>query len=90
MEEDWNVTIAVELQSGQIHKISGWTDLSLFLLCYWPVTHGSAYTAAVCSLSQSYYKKVTSEHLIKAFISALREAEIPYKIEMPETLSGLA
>lgn len=88
MDEDWNMTIAVEPQSGRIHKISGWKDLSLFLLCYWPVRHGTAYTAAVCTLSQFYYKRIDKEHLIRAFISALHEAEIPYKFETSNMLQG--
>ena len=57
MDNDWNIVIFAEPKKGRIYKISSWTDLSVFLLCYWPVNYGVAYTAAVCSLSQNYYKK---------------------------------
>ncbi|WOC14604.1 DUF982 domain-containing protein [Pseudochrobactrum sp. MP213Fo] len=81
MAEGWSFSIFVETEYGRIHKISGWEDLSVFLLCHWPVAHGAAYTAAVCGLSQSYYSKASSNHLMKIFIHALHEAELPYSFE---------
>ena len=90
MDNDWNIVIFAELQKDRIYKISGWTDLSVFLLCYWPVKYGVAYTAAVCSLSQNYYKRSNTDHIIKLFILALQEAEIPYSLERNTSNSGNA
>lgn len=78
MEKDWNFFIIVEPVQGQVFKISCWTDLSVFLLCHWPVKYGTSYTVAVCTLSQNYYKKSNIEIIIKHFIAALNEAKIPY------------
>lgn len=60
----------------------------MFLLCHWPVQYGASYTAAVCSLSQDYYKKNNIETIIRLFIAALKEAEIPYKLEMATAVHG--
>lgn len=81
MNKDWSFFIITEPEKGRLIKISDWSDLSMFLLCHWPVKYGAAYTAAVCSLSQDYYKKNNIEVIIRLFIAALKEAEIPYKLE---------
>ncbi len=82
MDKDWNLIILIKPEKGKVHKIASWADLSEFLLCHWPMKHGSAYTAAVCNLAQSYYNNIDTENLIKAFLSALDEAGIPYRFEV--------
>lgn len=88
MNKDWSFFIITEPEKGRLIKISDWSDLSMFLLCHWPVKYGAAYTAAVCSLSQDYYKKNNIEVIIRLFITALKEAEIPYKLEMATAAHG--
>lgn len=88
MNRDWSFFIVAEPERGQIYKISDWSDLSMFLLCHWPVKYGASYTAAVCSLSQDFYKKSNIETIIRLFIAALKEAEIPYKFEMAASSHG--
>ncbi len=87
MEKDWNFFIIVEPMQRQIFKISCWTDLSVFLLCHWPVKYGISYTVAVCTLSQNYYKKSNIELIIKRFIAALNEAKIPYYFETDKRIA---
>lgn len=88
MNKVWSFSIVAEPEKGRIIKISDWSDLSMFLLCHWPVKYGAAYTAAVCSLSQDFYKKTNIETIIRLFIAALKEAEIPYKFEMATPAHG--
>lgn len=86
MGKNWGFSIIAEPEKGRIIKISDWSDLSVFLLCHWPVKHGSSYTAAVCSLSQDFYKKSNIKATIRLFIAALNEAEIPYKLVTPTSV----
>lgn len=81
MQEGWDFVIFIKDENGQIFKISAWEDLSMFLLLHWPVNHGMAYTAAVCSLSQYYYNKSNINSFMPLFISALNEAELPYSFK---------
>ena len=88
MNKVWSFSIVAEPEEGRIIKISEWSDLSMFLLCHWPVKYGAAYTAAICSLSQDFYKQSNIETIIRLFIAALKEAEIPYKFEMATPAHG--
>ncbi|MDR2312164.1 MAG: DUF982 domain-containing protein [Brucellaceae bacterium] len=88
MNRVWSFSIVAEPEKGRVIKISDWSDLSMFLLCHWPVKYGAAYTLAVCSLSQDFYKKSNIETIIRLFIAALKEAEIPYKFEMAALAHG--
>jgi hypothetical protein len=81
LSKDWSFHILAEPIKGRIFKISDWSDLSMFLLCHWPVKYGTSYTATMCSLSMNYHKQSNIDVILKLFISALKEAEIPYRFE---------
>lgn len=80
MNKEWDVIISVKPLNDRLYDISCLSDLSVFLLCHWPVNYGLSYTSAVCSLSQYYYNKNNSDIILKQFIKALKETGIPYEI----------